>query len=389
MRVIGCMSGTSYDAVDAAVVDFELSGDEVRARLIGSIGVPVPDGLRARIAAALPPARTTLEEVCRLDTEIGQLIGAVAVQARDSHGGSVDLVVSHGQTVCHWVEGQQARGTLQLGAAAWIAERVGAPVVSDLRTRDITRGGHGAPLVSLFDALFVLNGAAGDPRRAALNLGGIANLTVARTDGSALAWDVGPANALVDAVVHAATGGAQSMDEDGLRGAAGTVDESLLRALLKEPYYELPAPKSTGKELFNLDHVRGKVAADISDNDLVATLVELSAVTVADALRAYAVDEVIASGGGTRNPLLMSRLRARCSPARVRTIDELGVPSQAKEAMAFALLGFLTVHGLPGTAPGATGARSPSVLGSITPGNGPLRLPPSQGTVAPRRLVLG
>jgi anhydro-N-acetylmuramic acid kinase len=384
VRVIGCMSGTSYDAVDAAVVDLAISGDEIRAKLLGWVSVPVPDDLRRRIGAALPPATTTLEEVCRLDTEIGQLVGDVAAGARDTYGGSADLVVSHGQTAYHWVEGAHARGTLQLGSAAWVAERVGLPVVSDLRTRDITRGGQGAPLVSLFDALFVLPGGA---HRGALNLGGIANLTVAGPEATALAWDVGPANALVDAVVHAQTGGAESMDTDGARGSRGTVDETLLAALLADPYYTLPPPKSTGKELFHLDYVRAHVHRPVSDADLVATLVELTAATVGDAVRSHGVEEVIASGGGTRNPLLMARLRVRCSPARVRTIDELGVPSQAKEAMAFALMGFLTMHGLAGTAPGATGARSTSLLGSITPGAAPLRLP-EPAAVEPRRLVL-
>jgi anhydro-N-acetylmuramic acid kinase len=384
VRVIGCMSGTSYDAVDAAVVDLELSGDEVHATLLGWVSVPVPDDLRHRIGAALPPAGTTLEEVCRLDTEIGQLVGDVAAQARDEHGGWADLVVSHGQTVFHWVEGARARGTLQLGSAAWVAERVGLPVVSDLRTRDIARGGQGAPLVSLFDALFVLPGEA---HRGALNLGGIANLTVAGSDGSALAWDIGPANALVDAVVQARTGGTESMDTGGLRGARGTVDEGLLASLLADPYYALPPPKSTGKELFHLDYVRGHLHGAVSDDDLVATLVELTAATVADAVRKHGVEEVVASGGGTHNPLLMARLRARCSSARVSTIDELGVPSQAKEAIAFALMGFFTVHGLAGTAAGATGAWATSVLGSITPGAAPLRLP-EPATIEPRRLVL-
>jgi anhydro-N-acetylmuramic acid kinase len=384
VRVIGCMSGTSYDAVDAAVVDLELSGDEVRAHLVGELSVPVPDALRRRIAAALPPAPTTVDEVCRLDTEIGQLVGEVAAEARDLHGGTADLVVSSGQTVFHWVEGDRALGTLQLGAAAWVAERVGVPVVSDLRTRDITRGGQGAPLVSLFDALFVLPGG---PGRAALNLGGIANLTVAQPDGSALAWDVGPANALVDAVVHDRTDGRESMDTGGARAARGEVDERLLAELQTEPFYALPPPKSTGKELFHLDHVRARLDRPVGDDDLVATLVELTAVTVGDAVRAFDVQEVIASGGGTRNPVLMSRLAARCAPARLRTIDELGVPSQAKEAMAFALMGFLTVHGLAGTVPGATGAKEPSVLGSVTPGRTPLRLPPP-ATETPRRLVL-
>jgi anhydro-N-acetylmuramic acid kinase len=176
LTVIGMLSGTSYDAVDAAVAAFELDGDTVVMRPLGMHSAPFPEDLRQRIAECLPPAATTLADVCRLDTELGRFFGQVAADARDGvAGGAADLVVSHGQTVFHWVEGQRALGTLQLGAAAWIAEATGLPVLSDVRTRDIAKGGQGAPLASTMDALLLLGD---EVRRGALNLGGIANITV-------------------------------------------------------------------------------------------------------------------------------------------------------------------------------------------------------------------
>ncbi len=240
MRVIGMLSGTSYDGVDAAVADFDLDDDTVWMAPRGLLSVDFPPDLRASIAALLPPARTTIDEVCRLDTELGLLFGRVARRARDEvAGGRADLVVSHGQTVFHWVDGAGvARGTLQLGSAAFVADAVGTPVLSDLRSRDITRGGQAAPLVSMLDALLLLGDGA---PRGALNLGGIANITVrpaggnhdagagagngagagkgagkgagngagaGDANGDIVAYDLGPANALIDAAVVALTGGA-------------------------------------------------------------------------------------------------------------------------------------------------------------------------------------
>ena len=233
--VIGMISGTSYDAVDAAVADFELDGDEVHCYPRGLYSEPVPEDIRARIAAALPPHPTTMEEVCRLDTEIGQLFGRIGATANERLAdGRADFVVSHGQTVYHWVDGTHALGTLQLGAAAWVAEATGVATVSDLRTRDITRGGHAAPLASTLDALLVLGD---DVRRGSLNLGGISNITVRDDHGDVIAYDIGPASALMDSAVTDATGGAERMDTDGARAARGTVDHDLLRHFLDEPYY--------------------------------------------------------------------------------------------------------------------------------------------------------
>jgi anhydro-N-acetylmuramic acid kinase len=386
MTVIGMISGTSYDAIDAAVAELDLVGDEIVCHPLGLHSTDLPNELRGRIAAALPPHRTTLEEVCRLDTEIGQLFGAVAAEANTRYAaGRADLVVAHGQTVYHWVEGAHALGTLQLGGAAWVAEATGVATVSDLRTRDITRGGHAAPLASTLDALLVLGD---DVRRGSLNLGGIANITVRAADGRIVAYDLGPASALIDSAVADATAGAERMDTDGVRASRGTVHAELLRSLLGEPYYRLPAPKSTGKELFHADYVRTAVKGfDLPADDLVATLTELTARLVADAVAEYDLAELVVAGGGVRNPTLMRRVAALADPAVIRPIDDFGLPAQGKEGYLFALLGYLSAHGLPGTIASATGAREASILGSFTPGRTPLRLP-EPATVIPRRLIV-
>ncbi|GAA1153652.1 anhydro-N-acetylmuramic acid kinase [Kribbella jejuensis] len=380
MRVIGLMSGTSYDAIDAAAADLRLEGDQLVLTPLGMLSQPYPDELRAAIAAALPPAPTTMEQVCRLDTGIGQAFAAVARQAVEQLcGGYAELIVSHGQTMFHWVDGAAVRGTLQLGQPAWIAEATGVPVVSDLRARDVAAGGQGAPLVSIIDVLW-LRGRPGVP--VALNLGGIANITVVH--GDPVAFDTGPANALIDAVVQELTG--QPFDADGVLAARGQVQLELLDRLLAEPYYARPAPKSTGKELFNLAYVARALEGlpVIPAEDLVATVTTLTARTVADAVRRYGGTEVIASGGGIRNPALMHLLADELE-IPVRTTDELGIPSPAKEAYAFAVLGFLTVHGLGGTVPSCTGAGHSSVLGSVTPG--PSGLPTISGEARPPRAL--
>jgi len=383
MRVIGLMSGTSYDAIDAAAADLRLDGESLVLKPLGMVSEAYDKELREALAAALPPAATSLADVCRLDTGIGQAFAAAAVRAdRELCGGQAELVASHGQTVYHWTDGGKVHGTLQLGQPAWIAEATGLPVVADFRPRDIAAGGQGAPLVGLVDLLW-LRGRPGTP--VALNLGGIANLTA--PDGTA--FDTGPACALIDAAARGFSGGTMAYDVDGALAARGTVHEPLLRRLLEEPYYALPAPKTTGKELFHLGYLRDALAGfgTLRAEDVVATLTMLTARTVADAVLALGAGEVIASGGGVRNPVLMGMLGQRLPGILLRASDELGLASDAKEAYAFAVLGFLTAHGLAGTEPASTGARHASVLGSITPGRDGLRLPPP-GARAPKRLVV-
>ena len=397
MRVIGMISGTSFDAVEALLAELELDGDELVCELIEHRSVAYPPSVRHAIAAILPPSPTTIEQVCQLDVAIGRFFADVAGELADDHGG-VDAVCSHGQTVYHWVEGGDARGTLQLGEPAWTAERTGAAVVSDVRNRDIAAGGHGAPLASLLDVLLL---GASPAVCGSLNLGGIANVTVLGPGRDPVAFDIGPANALIDAAVEMLTDGDQRFDRHGAWAARGQADAGLVDSLLDDPYFSLPPPKSTGKEYFNLGYVTRRVAEmgeeEISAADLLASLTVATAEMVAASLRPFRLGELIVAGGGTRNLTLMAELQARLPGVTMRRTDELGVPEAAKEALVFAIIGFLTLHGLPATVPSCTGAARASVLGSVTPGRAPLPLaallaPGPAATAgalrAPKRLVL-
>jgi anhydro-N-acetylmuramic acid kinase len=384
MRVIGLISGTSFDAIDAAAADFALEGSDFVLRPLGSLSVPYPDNVRVAIARMLPPAAVTIEAVCRVDTLVGQAFAEAAALANEQVcGGAAEVVASHGQTVFHWVEGARARGTLQLGQPAWIAERTGLTVVSDFRSRDIAAGGQGAPLVSLFDVLLL--GAEARHTRAALNLGGIANLTIMPPSDPPFAFDSGPANALMDAVVAHLSGGREGFDADGRRAARGRPHRALLDHLLADPYFALAPPKSTGREYFSLAYLLDALRAvgiqdigAIDEDDLLATLAALTVESTRHACVAYGVTELVAAGGGTRNPTLMRRLTESLPSTRIRPITDWSIPSDGKEAYAFAMLGFLTVQGLPGTVPSCTGARTATVLGSITPG----RIAPRPSTSA-------
>lgn len=384
MCVIGLMSGTSCDAIDAAAAILSLDGDTVVLSPLGMLSRAYSSEILSDLAAALPPAETSMAIVGRLDTRIGQAFAELAEEANSQLcDGKAELIVSHGQTVFHWVEGGQVKGTLQLGQPAWIAERTGVPVVADLRARDVAAGGQGAPLVSLFDVLWLAS-RPGAP--VALNLGGIANITVAPKGGEAIAFDTGPANALIDAAIRFVTNGQLGFDADGALGRRGRIDNTLLDRLLEEPYYSMPGPKSTGKELFHLPYLLAALDRHglLPAEDVVATVTELTARTVADAVRRSAGTEVIAAGGGTKNPFLMSRLASALMDVPLRTTDEFGLPAHAKEAYAFATLGYLSRHGLVGTVASCTGARHPSVLGSVTPGRDHLRMP-----IQPYRVPVG
>lgn len=386
MIVLGLSSGTSVDGIDVAAADLAITGEEILLRRCGHLEVPYSEALREQILSALPPAPTSMEAVCGVDTAVGQEFAAAARRGIDELcGGRADLVASHGQTLFHWVEGGSVRGTLQLGQPAWVAEATGLPVVSDLRARDVAAGGQGAPLASTLDVLLL--GGATRPS-AALNIGGIANLTVVRPGEEPVAFDTGPGNALIDAAVTWLTDGAESCDRDGHRAIKGRVDDTLLEALLADPYYTRPPPKSTGKETFHSGYLRAacQEAGREPGDDVVATVTALTARTVADACRAHGVADVLVSGGGAHNPALLQALADDLGAGvTLRPSDEAGVPAQAKEAYLFALLGFLTWHGVPATVPSCTGARHRSVLGSVTPGSGPLD-PPARPPVIPTRL---
>ncbi len=383
MRVLGMLSGTSHDGVDVALVSFEQDGDALRGHLEFGDSLPYPEELRARLIAALPPGTTTFEEVCMLDTLVGQHFALAAEAAMDGRG-PTDLIASHGQTMFHWVDGRHALGTLQIGQPSWIAARTGVPVLSDMRIRDITVGGHGAPLVSFLDTLLVADHSG---RTALLNLGGIANVTIVEQGGAPVAYDIGPSNALIDAVVQSRHLNPAGYDEGGRIAASGQVDNAVLQRLLSDPYYELQAPKSTGKEHFNLAYLESMLSNDLdrlSAADLIATLTELTVRVVAQDLARHGASRVLAAGGGCKNPRLMMGLRQSLPADSIALTDEVGVPADYKEAIAFALAGWCTLHGLPSTIPECTGADAPSLLGTLTPGRD--GFPLSKGAVRPRVL---
>lgn len=384
MRVLGMISGTSHDGIDTAVVDFFVDAEVLRGRVIDAHTTPYPADLRARLQAALPPAAVPLAEVCALDAMLGQQFAKCAADA--AGGSEVDLICSHGQTVFHWVDGGRARGDLQLGQPAWIAELTGVPVLSDVRSRDIAAGGQGAPLVPILDTL-LLSGLPGVS--AALNLGGIANMTVLDpVNNRCYAYDLGPANALIDDSVRRYSGGAMCYDVGGKLAAAGIVDDALLADLLAEPYYAEPAPKSTGKELFHAGYLAERLANHpaVDGVDVIATVTALTAEVVATGVRKAGAATLVSSGGGVANPTLMTMIFERLPAVTMRTTDEFGAPADTKEAIAFALIGYLSAHGLPGNVPSCTGASGPRVLGTLTPGSGGISSWPA--TTAPVRLVL-
>jgi anhydro-N-acetylmuramic acid kinase len=380
MRIVGLMSGTSLDGIDAALVEIDGTGDhDVSAHVVRSITVEYDEARREAIHAAILAG--SAEALCGLHADLGEWLAEAVLRVCAEAGvspGSVDAVGSHGQTVWHRPPSTEKRGaTLQLGDAATIAERTGIAVVSDFRTRDVAAGGQGAPLVPWADrALFSADG----KRRALQNIGGIANVTLVPPRGAAgpvFAFDTGPGNALIDAAVELATDGRATFDRDGRLAARGEVDAALLADLLRHPYFAAPPPKSTGREEFGRPFVVRMAEALAPEGDadwleLVATLTELTARTIADAYERWlvprGVDEVVVTGGGARNPTLMGRIRALVAPLPVIDAADAGIDADGKEAVAFALLAWAHLRGVPANVPEATGAAGPRVLGSYTPG---------------------
>ncbi|MGJ7559597.1 anhydro-N-acetylmuramic acid kinase [Brevibacterium casei] len=392
MIIAGLMTGTSADALDVALAEFvhDPSADELGVRLLAGEEMPFDPALRTDILRLLEPVELPLSLVSDVDGRLGRFSAEALAQVCANVGAVPDLVVSHGQTVRHDIAEARVTSTLQLGQPAWIAETLGVPVLSDVRSRDIAAGGQGAPLVGILDAMLLTDA---DTPIALLNLGGIANVTVIAPDQDPFAFDTGPANALIDVLARRIADGAQSCDVDGELAARGRVDAALLSDLLGEPYYRLPAPKSTGKEHFHaayldrylVDHPR------LSEVDAIATVTALTARTIAEAVRPHGVTAVIASGGGTRNPTLMRALRAELGETvTLETTDAaLGLPEGSKEAVLMALIGWLSWHGLPSTEPSLTGAARPTIAGRLSPGWRPLRLPAPLER-RPRRLrILG
>jgi len=360
--VIGLMSGTSVDGIDAALVRIHGGGPGVAVDLLAFATYPFEPAVREEIFRLFRPETSTVATVCHMNFVLGEVFAAAALRLMAETGVQPDLIGSHGQTV--WHEPAGTRSTLQIGEPAVIAERTGVVTVGDFRVRDIAAGGQGAPLVPYLDYCLLRHDRL---HRATQNIGGVGNVTYlpAGCDlHGIVAFDTGPGNMIIDALCAAFFG--QPFDRDGAIAASGRVDQTLLAELMAHPYLAARAPKTTGRELFGVQFARG-LAGRGKPADLVATATAFTAHSIADAYRRHLgpVDEVIVGGGGARNAVLMRMLAEALPEARVVAHEAVGINSDAKEAIAFALLANDCILGLPTNVPGATGARQ-AVLGKVT-----------------------
>ena len=358
---LGLMSGTSCDGISAALVRFHGRSFTVAAEATH----PYPASFARRLRRAQTLAAP---ELAALNIELGALFAAAALRllrAARVPADRVAVIGSHGHTVYHGPR-DATPTTLQLGEPAAIAERLGRPVVADFRMRDLAAGGEGAPLVPAFDEAFF----GGGPIRGLQNIGGIANVTIVGRGIRPLAFDTGPGNCLIDLAIQEATNGRTRFDRNGRLARRGRIDRRAVERLRRHPYFRLPPPKSTGRELFNASFLRERLGRRrTSLEDTLATLTYFTALTIAESLRRFGprrLRELIVSGGGARNRTLMDHLARLAAPVRVQSIERYGIPAQAKEPAAFAWLALRAMQGRANHLPETTGARGPRILGALT-----------------------
>lgn len=392
MIVIGLMSGTSVDAIDAALVQIEKREEVLELSLRAFAMHPLDNDLHEAVRQLLPPHQGSTQAICELNFALGEAF-AQAAQAVAKKANvelqDVALIVSHGQTIYH--QAKAPRSTLQIASPAVIAARTGCTVVSDFRSRDIALGGHGAPLVPWFDGLLFRHE---NLHRVLLNIGGMANLSYVPPQGEIIAFDTGPGNVLIDEAMRLMTQGEKHFDADGAFASRGQINEALLQSWLSHPYFQEAPPKSTGRETFGPQEAQamldeGRVLG-LSNPDILATFTALTARTITNAIgHMPRADEMFVGGGGAKNLFLMHQIADNFSGTLHRT-DEFGLPSDAKEAIAFAVMGYATLHNWPSNLPSATGATKPAILGSLTPGNNfpTLMRCLTEQTSAPQRLAL-
>ncbi len=393
MLVIGLISGTSADGIDAAVVNITGRPPRVDARLCGFACFPYPPRVRREVLRIASGEAATAADVARLNVLLGELFAKAALDVcrrlRISRS-RVSLIGSHGQTIYH--QGQPApylgptriRATLQIAEPAVIAQRTGIPTVGDFRPADLAAGGQAAPLVPYVDVLLDRHPRRG---RVVLNIGGIANLTAIPPCGlrrtpraglsstsQILAFDTGPGNMLADALAAKLSSGRMQFDRDARIARRGRLEPALLAFLLTEPYFRQPPPKSAGREQFGPTFLARALAAAkraaLRPEDVMHTVTLLTPVTILDAIRRWVaprmrVDDLIFSGGGAHNPLIMTHLRAGLPGVRFIPSGEWGIPEDAKEAFSFALLAYESFHRRPANLPSATGASRPVILGKL------------------------
>ena len=373
--VVGLMSGTSKDGVDAALVKLRGSGFDTKIELLKFISVPYNEDVRATLDKL--STECTLKDISDLNCIVGDEFASAALRVIDEASLSttdVDLIGSHGQTVFHnppsYDDGRPS--TLQIGEIDVIAEKTGIMTVGDFRTRDIAAGGEAAPLVPFLDYLLFTSK---DKVRIAQNIGGIANATVVTQNvDDVIAFDTGPGNMLMDRIIHLASGGEKKFDRGGKLASAGEVNEELLERLLEDPYYLEPPPKSTGEELFGAEMANALYSYVYNDmitlEDMMVTLVKLTVESIVQSYKNFIfpkwdISEIIFSGGGCNNPVLMDSLKSELSPLKCSTSDDYGVPVDAKEAVAFAVLANELISGNMNNLQGVTGASRKVPMGKI------------------------
>lgn len=386
-RVVGLMSGTSVDGIDACLVEIRESGGGPEIEILAFESFPYPQKIREAVFRQFRPSESSVEEICHLDFLLGELFAAATVKLLERHGytsSDVDLIGTAGQTLWHdpstirqkveidWLDEPVAtRSTLAIGQSAVVAERLGAITIGDLRVRDVAAGGEGAPLVAYADWVLLTHPEMG---RCVQNIGGIANVTWLPPNGrleDVLAFDTGPGNMVIDALAEVATGGEKTFDEDGAFAAAGTIRQDLLEDWMRDPYFSRNPPKTTGRERFGVHFTQRIIASapGVPIDDLIATATALTAQSIAKAYRDFVepigkIHQVVLGGGGTRNPVLVGMLRSLLPGIDLLHHEELGIDSRAKEAVAMALIANDSLLGRCTNVPGATGGR-PVILGKI------------------------
>lgn len=356
-QFVGLMSGTSLDGIDAALVSF----DDDQCHVSNTFYLPYPDELKQALMKLHAPSSNELEDSQLIGIKLSRLYAKAVQNLLNGKTEKIRAIGCHGQTIRHRPE---LGFTLQLCNPSLLAELTGIPVIADFRGRDIAAGGQGAPLVPAFH-----QAAFGHPsaHRVILNIGGISNLTNLPPEGTVTGFDSGPGNLLMDAWCQRHTG--QPFDKDGAWGADGQPIKPLLDLMLAHPYFRLPPPKSTGRDIFNMTWLESLVSSDQSSKDIQATLLELTARSISDAIKEYCkgAQEIYLCGGGAHNLYLVSRLKLLLPDIALSTTEKLGIPADWVEAAAFAWLAKQTVEGLPGNLPAVTGASGLRVLGAIYP----------------------
>jgi anhydro-N-acetylmuramic acid kinase len=383
LLVLGLMSGTSADAIDVALAKISGAPPHLNAQLLNHTSINFPQAIRKEILRVAEQQPISAGDLSQLNFRLGEIFAGAALTAcKRFHIASkkVALIGSHGQTIFHQGKavphlGRPTASTLQIGEASIIAARTNITTVADFRPADIAQGGQGAPLVPYADCLLYRHAKLG---RISLNLGGIANITVLPPNAKpsqVFAFDTGPANMLIDALVQHFTHGRQRYDKNAALAQTGRAIPALVNELMKDPYLRLAPPKSTGREYYGRSYVKNLLATgrrhSAKPADLIRAATIFTALSIVDALHRFVlpkhkIHQLIVSGGGARNPLVIAQLAAALPQIEIVPSAQLGVPEEAKEAFAFALMAYETFQQRPANLPSATGAQGPAILGKIS-----------------------